>query len=232
MAREIFTGLRNALAGRERVDTITLDDPIPGLSELWHGVLSPVRKLGRRVEGRLERTILAFLAARPTWRRLQRRKLRRRVAADPRILFVCRGNICRSPFAQAYADIRFAASGSERIQTRSAGTYPVEDRPSPSEARNASRELGIDLEAHRSRALSPSLVKWAGAILCMDERDRRELRAYPEAGGKVFFLGSFDSKIRPLTRSPTRGVGRAEEFRACYQEIVASVDGLAEALKD
>jgi protein-tyrosine-phosphatase/predicted ATP-grasp superfamily ATP-dependent carboligase len=231
LAREIFTGLRNALAGRERVDTITLDDPIPGLSELWHGVVSPVRKLGRRIKVRLERTILAFVAARPTWRVFQRRKLRRRIAADPRILFVCRGNICRSPFAQAYADIRFAERGSERIQTRSAGSYPVEDRPSPPEARDAGREFGIDLEAHRSRALSSSLVKWAGAILCMDERDRRELRAYPEASGKVFFLGSFDTKIRPLTIADPWS-RPAEEYRACYREIVASVDGLAEALKD
>jgi len=204
---------------------------MPGVSELWHGLVSPVRKLARRVRGRLERTILAFLAARPMWRRHQRRKLRRRIAADPRILFVCRGNICRSPFAQVYADARFAALGSESIQTRSAGSYPVEDRPSPPEARNAGREFGIDLEAHRSVALSPSLVKWAGVILCMDERDRRELRAYPEARGKVFFLGSFDSKIRPLAIADPWS-RPAEEFQACYREIVASVDGLAEALKD
>ena len=97
LAREIFSAFRNALAGRERVDTITFDDPVPGLSELWHGVTSPVRKLGRRVKGRLERTIRAFLAARPTWRRLQRRELRRRIAAEPRILFVCRGKHLPQP---------------------------------------------------------------------------------------------------------------------------------------
>jgi hypothetical protein len=74
-------------------------------------------------------------------------------------------------------------------------------------------------------------VKWAGAIPCMDERDRHELRAYPEANWKIFFLGSFDSRLRPLEIAD-RWSHPAEEYRACYREIVASVDGHADALKD
>ena len=65
----------------------------------------------------------------------------------------------------------------------------------------------------------------------MDERDQRELRAFPEARGKVFYLGTFDPRIRPLPIADPWS-RPAEEFRACYQAIVASVDGLAEALKD
>ena len=77
-------------------------------------------------------------------------------------------------------------------------------------------------------------MKWAGDP-CMDERDQRELRAYPEAREKVFYLGTFssstDANMRPLT-IPDPWSRPAEEFRACYRDIVASVDGLAAALKD
>ncbi len=238
LAFEISVGVRQAIAGRERADTITLDDPAPGLAELGRGLVGPARKFAARAKSRAVREVSAFLASRPAWRRSQRSKLRRLVAADPRVLFVCRGNICRSPFAQAYAEARFAARGSGPIETRSAGSYPVEDRTSPAEALQVSREFGIYLTAHRSRTLSPSLVKWAGAILCMDERDRRELRAYPEARGKVFYLGTFssssssssDASMRPITIADPWS-RPAEEFRACYRDIVASVDGLAATLR-
>ena len=231
LASEISAGVRHALAGRERVDTLTLDDPRPGLSELGRGLVAPARKLASRARGRAERGLSAFLAARPAWRRSQRRKLRRLVSAAPRILFVCRGNICRSPFAQLYADARFASLGKSAIETRSAGSYPVEDRASPSEAQQVSREFGIHLDAHRSRTLAPALVKWAGAILCMDERDRRELRAYPESRGKVFHLGTFDPRLRPIT-IPDPWSKPVDEYRTCYRDIVASVDGMADTLED
>jgi protein-tyrosine-phosphatase/predicted ATP-grasp superfamily ATP-dependent carboligase len=231
LGSEIAAGLRHAIAGCERVDTLTLDDPRPGLAELGRGLVAPARKLASRLTGKARRGLAAFLAARPAWRRAQRRKLRSLVSGAPRILFVCRGNICRSPFAKAYADARFAPLGETSIETRSAGSYPVEDRSSPPEAQQVSREFGIDLSEHRSRTLSPSLVKWAGAILCMDERDRRELGAYPESRGKVFHLGTFDPRLRPIT-IPDPWSRPPEEFRTCYREIVASVDGLAETLKD
>ncbi len=231
LGSEASAAVQHAVAGREHVDTLTLDDPVPGLWELWQGLVSSARKLGRRAKGRARRALLAFLSSRKGWRRSQKRKLRRLLAIDPRLLFVCRGNICRSPFAQAYADARFGALGPGSIQSRSAGSYPVENRQSPAEALLVSREFGVDLDAHRSRALSPSLVKWAGAILAMDERDQRELRSYPEARGKVFFLGAFDPKIRPVPIADPWS-RPAEDFRACYRAIAASVDGLAEALKD
>ena len=231
VAGEISTALRRAFAGRERVDTLTLDDPMPGLAELWRGLIAPVQKLARRAKRRAERSLFVFLASRPFWRRRQKRELRRRIAADPRILFVCRGNICRSPFAEAYAGMRFAASGSRAIELRSAGSYPVEGRSSPEEAVLVSRDFGIDLDPHRSRALSRDLVQWAGAILCMDERDQRELLAYPEARGKVFYLGVFDSKNGSVSIADPWS-GTTEQFRTCYRAIVASVDGLTETLRE
>jgi protein-tyrosine-phosphatase/predicted ATP-grasp superfamily ATP-dependent carboligase len=231
LTAEVSAGIRNALAGRERVDTITLDDPMPGLVEIGEALIAPVSRLVRRARGRAERGLRAFLASRPAWRRWQSRKLRRRLAADPRILFVCRGNICRSPFAEAYAASRFEALGSGAIALRSAGSYPVEGRSSPADAVVVSRDFGVDLDAHRSRTLSASLVRWAGAILFMDERDLRELRSYPEAKDKIFYLGAFDSNNGSLSIADPWN-GTIEQFRTSYRAIVASVDGLAEALRD
>jgi protein-tyrosine-phosphatase/predicted ATP-grasp superfamily ATP-dependent carboligase len=228
LVREIAAGLGRAVTGRERIDTITLDDPRPGLVELGRALVAPVRKLARRIRSRLEASLLRFLAARPAWRRRQRRRLRRLAKASPRLLFLCRGNICRSPFAEAYARQRLRAN---TYALRSAGSYPVEGRSSPPEALAVGRSLGVPLDAHRSRTLATELVDWAGVILCMDDRDRRILReSYPGARNRVFYLGAFappDASVQiadPWGQPP-------ERYASCYREITAAVDGLVATLE-
>jgi predicted ATP-grasp superfamily ATP-dependent carboligase/protein-tyrosine-phosphatase len=225
--RELARGARRTLTGHERIDTWALDDPRPGLVELARGVSAPLRKLARRVRSRLETWLFRFLTARPSWRRAQKRRLRRLSKAAPRLLFVCRGNICRSPFAELYARQRL---GGNVFALRSAGSYPVEGRTSPPEAVAAGRALGVSLDAHRSRTLTKDLVDWAGVILCMDDRDRGILRtSYPSARGKIFYLGAFappSASLQiadPWSQPP-------ERYASCYRELTAAVDGLIATL--
>ena len=227
--QELAAGVGRIFSGRERFDTWTLDDPRPGLIELGRGLFAPVRKLARRVRSRLEASFFRFLTARPSWRRAQKRRLRRLSKAGPRLLFVCRGNICRSPFAEIYARQRL---GGNAYTLRSAGSYPVEGRSSPPEALAAGRALGVSLDAHRSRTLTKDLVDWAGVILCMDDRDREILRtSYPSAGGKMFYLGAFAPPSAalqiadPWSQPP-------ERYASCYRELTAAVDGLVTTLEE
>ncbi|HUO85157.1 MAG TPA: hypothetical protein VM534_08595 [Thermoanaerobaculia bacterium] len=64
-----------------------------------------------------------------------------------RILFVCIGNICRSPIAEAIT--REKQRGRARVE--SAGIAALEGHPPPPEAIEAAREHGLDLTAHRAR---------------------------------------------------------------------------------
>lgn len=66
-----------------------------------------------------------------------------------RVLFVCRGNICRSPMAEALAQQRFGG----KIRAESAGLTPVYDQATR-EAIEVMRERGLDISGHRSRAIS------------------------------------------------------------------------------
>ena len=58
-----------------------------------------------------------------------------------KILFVCTGNTCRSPMAAAIAEQKLSQAGRDDIQVDSAGAI------------EAMAEMGVDLKAHRSRAL-------------------------------------------------------------------------------
>jgi protein-tyrosine-phosphatase len=75
-----------------------------------------------------------------------------------RVLFVCSGNICRSPFAEAAARDRFG----DRFDFSSAGTIAVEGGRATMTMQEVAAERGLDLSSHRARPLSevprPDLV--------------------------------------------------------------------------
>jgi protein-tyrosine-phosphatase len=104
-------------------------------------------------------------------------------------LFVCSGNICRSPMAAALAEHLALARGLE-IEVRSAGTLGLVDHPAHPKVIAVCRELGLDLTAHRSRALTADDVRWADRIFVMEDQHAAAVRdRVPEVGEIVVPLG-------------------------------------------
>jgi protein-tyrosine phosphatase len=100
------------------------------------------------------------------------------VRADVKILFVCLGNICRSPTAEAVLRTLVAREAPElRIEVDSAGTaaYHVGSAPDP-RTRAAGARRGYDLERLRARVIESSDFERFDLILAMDEENLRVLR--------------------------------------------------------
>ena len=95
------------------------------------------------------------------------------------LLFVCMGNICRSPTAEGVFRERVRAAGlSEHIQTDSAGThdYHIGRAPDPRSLAEAARR-GVDISDLRARQVDSFDYEAFDYLLAMDERNFDWLRA-------------------------------------------------------
>jgi protein-tyrosine phosphatase len=98
-------------------------------------------------------------------------------AAPLRILFVCMGNICRSPTAEGVFRAQVAAAGlSERILTDSAGThgYHIGDPPDPRSIKAAAAR-GVDISDLRARMVRADDFQRFDLVLAMDAQNHRAL---------------------------------------------------------
>lgn len=106
------------------------------------------------------------------------------------LLFVCTGNTCRSPMAEAVARDEFERRGWRHVAALSAGVSANPGMPATEAAVAAARDRGLDLSAHLSRPLDRELVEWADIILAMSPA---HLIVIDELGGghKAALLGDF-----------------------------------------
>jgi protein-tyrosine-phosphatase len=84
-----------------------------------------------------------------------------------RLLFVCTGNTCRSPLAEAIARRLITDRGIGDIEVSSAGTSAWSDAPASDGSLLVALEHGIDLTDHRARPLSSEIVAASDLILTM-----------------------------------------------------------------
>ena len=201
----------NVVCLREHSDTLTLDDPGPGIEE----IIALAARAGETVVSRLL----------PARRSIRRRALSALQNAS-RLLFVCKGNICRGPFAERYLRTVFP-----NIQTSSAGLLPSEARTSPKAAVAAALAWNIDLTEHRSRTLRTNeLGEWDIVFVFELEQLRAVKRMARRANvpTQVLVLGDFDVR-GPLQIADPFG-GDSHQFEATYDRIARLVDMVAASL--
>lgn len=84
-----------------------------------------------------------------------------------KLLFVCSGNLCRSPMAERLA-VRLGDDLGIPVEARSASALGLRDQPAEPGAVRVCREVGIDLSDHRAQPLTEDLLRWADRVLVME----------------------------------------------------------------
>jgi protein-tyrosine phosphatase len=108
------------------------------------------------------------------------------------VLFVCTGNICRSPTAEALARRELARHPGVPLEVSSAGSHALEGNPAASRSMLAASTRGASLERHFARELTRRRVRSAGLILCMAAEHRPFVLSYDRsAANRTFLLATF-----------------------------------------
>lgn len=133
------------------------------------------------------------------------------------ILFVCVGNICRSPTAAYWARDQLQKKRLTNITVSSAGIHAMRDYAMEKEAQDILKQFDIDASAHRARQIEKKIIDAAEIIFTMETSQKEELAiAFPESRGKIFILGKWKN----------------EEIRDPYRQQLIVFEQVFESIQD
>lgn len=147
-----------------------------------------------------------------------------------RIVFVCSGNICRSPMAAGLArDVLTKQKVAHMVI--SAGTLNIQGQPASKNAVEAMRLIGLDIEGHRSQGASRHLMGLADKLVVMSPgHEKALLEMDPALAPKIQRMWSYAKPPGRLDEIEDPVGQDLDAFIACRDELVACIDEWARQL--
>lgn len=151
------------------------------------------------------------------------------------ILFVCLGNIVRSPLAEnlfRHLAQERGLDGHYAVDSAGTSAYHVGEAPD-SRMRKTAQEHGLEYSG-RSRQVSESDLRSFDLVIAMDSSNAESLRSMartPEQERKIRLMREFDGEADGSPDVPDPYYGGMEGFENTYQLVKRSVEGLLDALE-
>jgi protein-tyrosine phosphatase len=154
------------------------------------------------------------------------------------IVFVCTGNICRSPMAEVAARTMAGATTlfdgtnlGDRLRITSAGTGPWhEGEPMDPRTGAALRRADYPDHPHVAHQISTRGLSDVDLVVALDRRHERTLRSLGIDPSRLELLRSFDPSAGPATDVPDPYYGDDAEFDDCLALIARGCRGLVDTL--
>ncbi|WP_375424536.1 low molecular weight protein-tyrosine-phosphatase [uncultured Friedmanniella sp.] len=147
--------------------------------------------------------------------------------APARVVFVCWGNICRSPIAERVAERQAADAGLTGVAFSSAATS-TEELGQPMDRRAAAvlRAHGYRSEAHRAHQIDAAEIETADLVVAMEDIHVRRMLAMAPGATNLSLLTDYDPDAEPGSGVPDPWYGTAAGFEDTLATVEAAMPGL------
>ncbi|WP_102348231.1 low molecular weight protein arginine phosphatase [Bacillus sp. Marseille-P3661] len=140
------------------------------------------------------------------------------------ILFVCTGNTCRSPMAEAI----FRHRANSKYNVKSAGVFATDGSPAAAHSIKVLTDQEIPIN-HKSKLLTNDLIQWSDLILTMTAGHKHMVQQhFPKALDKVYSLNEYVRNKDHDISDPFGG--SLDDYREIYQELDEIIAELIEKL--
>ena len=141
------------------------------------------------------------------------------------IVFVCTGNICRSPMAEGLLRHKWWEMGRDDLIVSSMGIHGLNGSPATEYAQAVCEQNGFDISSHRARSLVDEDLKKADLILCMEPVHKKFVQTFfPWHRDRLFLLGAWPEKETRKSGIDDPMGGSLEEFRLIFSIIERHIE--------
>jgi protein-tyrosine phosphatase len=142
-----------------------------------------------------------------------------------RLIFVCKGNICRSPYAEA-----IARKYCDHLLTASFGLHAEPGKLANEQALKSANYRGVDLRKHRTRMATDLVVNQSDLLIAMEPGQAQSLQHYQKThGAQVTLLGLWGEVVLPKIADPYGHDGMV--FDMCFLRIDAAIQSLCSRMR-
>ncbi|MBV6395824.1 MAG: Protein-arginine-phosphatase [Anaerolineales bacterium] len=144
----------------------------------------------------------------------------------PSVLFICTGNMFRSPIAEAAFRQLLIEDGRSGWTVSSAGTWATPGQPPPPATLELARLLGLDLSGHRTRLVDEAMLEAADVVLVMESGHKEAIEVeFPAARQKVHLLMQVLTGRRHDIPDPITAMEDAEPILRSLVDLIRSEAG-------
>lgn len=148
-----------------------------------------------------------------------------------RVLVVCTGNTCRSPMA-AGALRQALGPDAERVIVESAGTSAWEGQPATEPSVRVADASGVDISRHRSRRVTPEMLRAADLVLVMEPVHRTAVLELGADSERSHLLSEWPQPGEPQLALSDPFGGSSEAYEECWRRIQRHVERVVPKLRE
>ena len=150
-----------------------------------------------------------------------------------RVVFVCWGNICRSPMAERVAERMAEDQGLTGVEFTSAATSSEElGAPIDRRAEAVLREHGYRVDGHKAHRITRDEIENADLVIAMEDIHVTRMMGLAPEASNVSLLTDYDPTAEPGSGVPDPWYGTADGFYATLSAVEAAMPGVLDRVRE